>query len=214
MNIITANTWFKMSFMDFRRKIILPDLLKHGLKDMGCDTVKEPLQAWVTNGRWSITCPCGGGEFAWEEGWAICHSCYNGYMGHKYRRVVFPDNRKEIESLLLMRPLQKREWHPGETLEDLQRENEEHADELLQSEPVLGSSASRPVALSALGIKYGREASPLDKECEECTINEEPPNEMDEIEYLRENYPEKLAELQAIEAAEIAAAESENGGEE
>lgn len=219
MHIITANTWFKMTFMDFRRKILAAELMKHGLKDMGCDTRLEPLQAWVVGGRWSITCPnCGGGEYVWEEGWVICHSCFNGYMGHKFRRTVFPENRREIEALLIVRPLQKREWRVGETVEDLQQENEAHKDELLVSEPVPGSRQYPQVALSALGVKYGREASNLERTCEECSVGEDPPSDpTTEIEYLRENHPEKLKELQEIEAKEIAEEEArraEEGGEQ
>lgn len=207
MHILTANSWFKMTFMQFRRLILLKELERYGLKDMGCDSDVEPLMAWVSQGRWSVTCPCGGGEYAWEEGWMMCHSCFNGYMGHKFRRTVFPNDRKDIEALLLVRPLQKREWHIGETLADLLRENEEHADELLRVEPLPGTPQNRPVALSAIGMKYGREASPLDNECESCIIGEPPSDPTSEIEYLREHHPEKLAELEAIEAEDLKAHE-------
>jgi hypothetical protein len=61
-------------------------------------------------------------------------------MGHKYRRLVFPKQRQEIEELLAVRPLANRNWNcprdkirlgRDETLDELQRENEEHAAELL-----------------------------------------------------------------------------------
>lgn len=177
--LITANTWFGLSFMDFRRKILAPALQRHRLKDMGPDTVMKPLVAFVNAGRWSITCPnCGGGEYAFEEGWVMCRSCFNGYMGHKLRRVVFPTRADEIEQLLLVRPLQNRNWNLGETLAFLQEENEAHADELLTEAPRRGTRAAGPVVLSPIALKYGRPATTLVQgPCLECEDKALPPTD-------------------------------------
>ena len=44
---------------------------------------------------------------------------------------LFPVNRTEIEEILEKRPLANRNWHPGESIEDLLKENDEHKGELL-----------------------------------------------------------------------------------
>lgn len=38
--------------------------------------------------------------------------------------VIFPDDWKEIEDVLRLRPVYARNWQPGVTLEELRRENE------------------------------------------------------------------------------------------
>lgn len=131
-SIITGNTWFQMRFMEFRRALMAKSLAKHGLRDMGPAEDVEPLEAFVNAGRWSIKCPeCGGGEYAWEEGWVMCFSCFNEKLGHRIRPVKFPAERPEIEEILISRPLSARNWNPGESLDFLREENEEHAAELL-----------------------------------------------------------------------------------
>ncbi len=138
--IVTANTWFETDFMTFRRTRVAKALFKRGLRDMGPAEEVPALKAFVNAGRWSIKCPdCGGGEYAWEEGWVMCLSCFNEKIGHRIRRVEFPGNREKIEALLLRRPLSARNWEPGETLKALERENKEHAAELLPA-PAEGGS--------------------------------------------------------------------------
>jgi hypothetical protein len=130
--IITANTWFECDFMTFRRTRVAKALFKRGLQDMGPAEDVKPLKAFVNAGRWSITCPdCNGGEFAWEEGWVMCLSCFNEKIGHRIRKVEFPTTRPKIEALLLRRPLSARNWQVGETLKFLEEENQAHKAELL-----------------------------------------------------------------------------------
>lgn len=130
--IVTGNTWFEMDFMTFRRTLMAKSLRRHGLQDMGPAEKAKPLLAFVNAGRWSIKCPdCGGGEYAFEERWVMCMSCFNAALGHKIRPVAFPKEREKIEALLLRRPLTNRNWEPGDTLATLKRENEEHKDKLL-----------------------------------------------------------------------------------
>ena len=51
----------------------------------------------------------------------VCGSC-----GQK-SRVLWPDDREGIESVLSHRPIpESRNWLPGETVDDLKRENIEH----------------------------------------------------------------------------------------
>ena len=129
--MITANTWLKMSWQAYRLITIVPAMAKQGLGDFGCDITSLPLQAYVNHGRWIVKCECGGAEKAWEEGWFMCQSCYNAKHKHQYRKVIFPEFRKDIEELLSKRPLPNRNWIVNETIGDLMKENEEHNEELL-----------------------------------------------------------------------------------
>lgn len=140
--LITGNTWFGsmtnkpgpriMSFDDFRNVRLIRIRERFRIPDGGLDDTEAPVQAFVNKGRWIVVCPkCGGGEYAWEEGYYFCCSCLNSYMGHRFRRLVFPKDRAKIEELLVVRPLANRNWNLTDTLADLKRENKEHKDELL-----------------------------------------------------------------------------------
>ncbi len=130
--LITANTWFEISFQDFRRIHLARLRRRFRIPDAGFDELSFPVKAFVNKGNWIVVCPkCGGAEYAWEEGWFFCCSCKNSYMGHKYRRLVFPSDRQAIEAALVKRPLMNRSWNLNETVADLERQNEEHAAELL-----------------------------------------------------------------------------------
>ncbi len=90
------------------------------------------LQARGNNGRWVIECPArrGGALLASNrDRYFICPNC--GSDGGFYD-VEFPDDRADIEEVLLRRPAvnslsaSHRNWRPGETVSDLVRENQEH----------------------------------------------------------------------------------------
>lgn len=147
--MITANTWFgalqkapgPMEFDTFRRTNLRRLRERFHIQEGKADDEIEPVKAFVNKGRWIVVCPlCGGGEYAWEEGYCYCCSCHNSYMGHKYRRLVFPENRAEIEAALIVRPLANRNWNLGETIEDLLRENQEHEAELLEANTTEGGN--------------------------------------------------------------------------
>jgi len=127
--IITANAYLNLSWEAYNVSVIKPMLEKYGVKPEISES--EPLMAEVNHGRWIVRCECGGAEKMWEEGWFICQSCWNAGHKHKYRQAVFPSGRNQIEKLLLRRQIQNRNWIPGETLEQLDKENEEHKEELL-----------------------------------------------------------------------------------
>lgn len=138
--LITANTWFgwmqkvpgPMTFEVFRRTNLRRLRERFHIKEAAFDEDTEPVEAFVNKGNWLVVCPkCGGAEYAWEECFFFCCSCKNSYLGHKYRRLVFPEDRAAIEALLVVRPLANRNWTFKETVEDLEQENKEHADELL-----------------------------------------------------------------------------------
>ena len=139
--MITANTFFnrvryqgdlpKGSWPVYWRMIIIPELIAKHLPVSQELSVGKPLRAYVNHGRWVVKCECGGAEKAWEEGLFMCQSCFNSKHQHRLRLAMFPKNRAEIEKLLLVRPLENRNWSPSETLAFLKAENSAHKSELL-----------------------------------------------------------------------------------
>lgn len=85
----------------------------------------EPLYAYILRGAWVVSCECGETLF-YEPGKSFfCPTCLNAHIAHSARPVIMPENRKEIEELLLKRPNpQNRNWLVGESLENLIAENE------------------------------------------------------------------------------------------
>jgi hypothetical protein len=84
------------------------------------------LPARVLYGRWMVDCPeCNGAlDVDPDEPVFLCLSC--GWPG-KLAVVVFPQDRKEIERLLVLRPqIHTRNWFPGEPVKNLATENHEH----------------------------------------------------------------------------------------
>ncbi|MDP2718314.1 MAG: hypothetical protein Q8P44_00555 [Dehalococcoidia bacterium] len=120
------------NWQEWKRYVIEPLMKSKLVPDMGYDT-GEPLTAQVRQGYWIVLCPCGGAEYVWEEGGMMCLSCLNAAHGHRYRRTKFPRKRREIEDILIIRPLINRNWLPGETVKDLERENHQHETELLRA---------------------------------------------------------------------------------
>ncbi len=88
--------------------------------------------AYVHQDRWIAECPmpgCRSTEFvdpAWP--YLVCTAqCGVGPFA-----VEFPKDREKIEAELIRRPVPAtRNWLPGETVADLQRENGEHAEEMV-----------------------------------------------------------------------------------
>lgn len=131
--MITANMFWEniKDWETYRLAVLIPEMGKKLIIPQGYDEKSEPLKAYVNQGRWTVKCECNDAEFAWDEGWFMCRSCFNGNHKHKYRKAVFPKDRKQIEKLLEIRPLQNRNWRDGETLAQLRAENKEHKGGLL-----------------------------------------------------------------------------------
>jgi hypothetical protein len=90
-----------------------------------------PLAARLYADQWIVTCDrCGSASYCWPDApLFLCAECFNGTDGGLWRRVTVPDRdtRQEIEAITGMRPLPaQRNWLPGETVDDLRRENGEH----------------------------------------------------------------------------------------
>jgi len=96
----------------------------------------EQAIAVVNHSRWFALCPderCAGGEVVSPDAPVfMCLSCGNKNNLDKngiirLRQVAFPDDRIELEKVLLERPDPvSRNWYPTETIEDLQEENKRH----------------------------------------------------------------------------------------
>jgi len=84
------------------------------------------VSAYINHSRWVIDCPNCNSGIAGLPGVSevVCLEC-----GERYR-VTFPQDRERIEEALLQRPRTNRHWRSGETADDLERENREHADDI------------------------------------------------------------------------------------
>jgi hypothetical protein len=118
----------------------------------------DPVYGFIENSQWIARCECGGCEFVDpDDGVFYCFSCCNRAYNSMLRHVVFPDadTRKEIEQLLLLRPVDDlrgqtdleraglaralilvqvsedvalpltRSWNVGETLDDLHAQQDD-----------------------------------------------------------------------------------------
>lgn len=88
---------------------------------------EEAVHVEVNHGRWVVECPsCRSAQLASiEDPRYLCHECLNMAIALQWRRVIWPKNYQAISDLLAVRPLENRNWKPGEKLADLKRENEE-----------------------------------------------------------------------------------------
>ena len=80
------------------------------------------MNAYVNHGRWVVDCPepyCGGAAIA--ETVFVCNNC------KRVEPVEWPEYKTLIDDVLNVRPVpQTRNWIPGETVNDLKRENKAH----------------------------------------------------------------------------------------
>ena len=92
-----------------------------------CSTpVDAPVPAYVNHGRWLARCECGNSELVdLKELLFMCCGCWNARQDHAWRPVLLPVNRKALEKMLLLRPMENRNWKPGTTMKHLREENAE-----------------------------------------------------------------------------------------
>ena len=87
-------------------------------------STKKALEARVEHSRWIVDCPnCLSAEFAFEDKLFFCSLCKNSDIQGKVRKVKMPEDRKQIEAILSVRPIKNRHW-TNETLQDLAKEND------------------------------------------------------------------------------------------
>jgi len=132
----------EMGYKNFRE--MMQALMVRGGFGISSDIGGEAVFARVDFGRWVADCECGGASYVEpRDPVFFCTSCGNVALGGIWRRVIFPDNREEIEAELLMRlvyppknrkpvdaamnavskvPGLARCWRPGETVAELKRQ--------------------------------------------------------------------------------------------
>ena len=103
-----------------------PPAVPHGV------AVGNSIPAWVSYGRWIVQCACGCAQIVSRvDPRAYCPNCLNLAAGGMFRPVVFPPEADAIEAILSRRHYDvNRNWLPGESVADLQRENDTHAQEV------------------------------------------------------------------------------------
>jgi len=84
--------------------------------------VGEQPPVYVAMGKWVLRCACGNAPSVHPE-WHVarCFEC-----GAVYEHVTMPAQAREIERVLIERPMKNRGWLPTETLDELQADNERH----------------------------------------------------------------------------------------
>ena len=93
--------------------------------------VEGTIEAEMNHGRWIVACPglqCNGATYASvAQPWFICPDCESLDNGRRWRFVIFPSDKAGIEVALMARPdAANRNRYPGETMEDLRKENQLH----------------------------------------------------------------------------------------
>jgi hypothetical protein len=93
----------------------------------------DPLPARIYEDKWIVDCDypgCGGASFVWPDAPRfLCAECFNGAQGGLWRRVALPaeEDAAEIEEVLGHRAHpSERNWSPGESVDDLRKENRDH----------------------------------------------------------------------------------------
>lgn len=86
--------------------------------------------AYVNRSSWAVNCPfCRDALVAQPGEPFYCRNCLMQANGGYAREVYFPDERAEIERILLLRANpDTRNWAPHETVDDLKAENLEHGE--------------------------------------------------------------------------------------
>lgn len=90
------------------------------------------IRAIVNHGRWIGNCPiCNGAEKVSTGRTFVCHSQLpnfdGGYTTCGFEaEVIFPDNKIQIESILVKRSIVNRNWEWSESAEMLIRDNIDH----------------------------------------------------------------------------------------
>lgn len=98
--------------------------------DANAPTSGKPVHAHANHGRWVVQCPdCAGAQLTHPaDPRFLCNDCGNVGNARHFRPVAWPKDHEKIADLLDARADETlRNWFPGETVADLQRENEQLA---------------------------------------------------------------------------------------
>lgn len=142
--IVTHNTDRNRHYPELSyRNFLLLFHVKSGLGPLLPEgKVRGEIEAHISVGRWCVLCGiCRSAVVAEPTDPFFC--CVECGSGGAWRRVIFPREREEIETVLLLRPgfrgaSPARSWFPNETVDDLRRENLDHGDPVdKQPEPLV-----------------------------------------------------------------------------
>jgi hypothetical protein len=96
--------------------------------------------AYVNAGRWVVGCPfpgCNSAQMAsFTDRRFFCCDCANAAVGGQWVEVVWPANHTEVENWVASRPFDVRHWFPGETAEDIRRQDDEAMGKAIAPRPV------------------------------------------------------------------------------
>lgn len=103
-------------------------------------------KAQISNSSWIVKCPYCANAIIHEPGAPFyCSNCLMEANDGFALTVEYPENRAEIEAVLLKRPVPaNRNWVPKETLADLEKENADHG---------IGKEDEKPKAVKPKGTK-------------------------------------------------------------
>lgn len=91
--------------------------------------------AYVNHARWVCDCPapgCGNAQLvATSDPRFYCAECRNAAWRGAAHEVTLPRFAEDVERLLNIRPTSKQNWHPSETIIDLEQENTDWREEIL-----------------------------------------------------------------------------------
>ena len=109
--------------------------------------VGAPVFARIEQGQWIADCDvCSGAEFVDpEEPIFFCFGCGNRYNDHAPRPVIFPEQREEIEQLILQRPVDD-----ARGLTDLERAGMARPLIQVQKEIPINNGSDEPVMMPVL----------------------------------------------------------------
>lgn len=83
------------------------------------------LDAEVNHGRWLVVCPCGGAQLGNPDvDRFYCVDCLNEAVSGLWRAVRYPPDEDGIDAALAPRLPINRNWLPGETVAELEAEND------------------------------------------------------------------------------------------
>lgn len=135
-HVLDGRARFNCSLEEFyRQPIIVSKIARKGLLiplPTDVDETAPPALARIDpadgHPRWIADCPdCRSAEYVWLDAPVFfCCNCANATVGGRWRLVVLPTSRGEIEALVLARPpwividgkvCDPRSWYPVETLE-------------------------------------------------------------------------------------------------
>ena len=121
-------------------------------------TVKA--MAYVNAGRWVVGCPfpgCNSAQMAsFTDRRFFCCDCANAAVGGQWVEVVWPANHTEVENWVASRPFDVRHWFPGETAEDIRRQD----NEAMGRGSASGPTGGKPGESVATHVARERKANP------------------------------------------------------